>query len=60
MKAKTSVRGESAKVLARIAAFLLYYLLLIALGGAIFIAAFFFTKFMLYLIPEISVGRITA
>lgn len=58
METKANIRSESAKVLARIAAFILYYLLLIVLGGAIFIAAFFFTKFMLYLIPEVSVGRL--
>lgn len=59
METKINIRTESAKVLARIAAFLVYYLLLIVLGGLIFIAAFFFTKYMvIYVFPEIGSGRL--
>ena len=59
MERKINIRTESAKVLARISAFLVYYLLLIVLGGLIFIAAFFFTKYMvIYVFPEIGSGRL--
>ena len=59
METKANIRSEAAKVLARIAAFLVYYLLLIALGGIIFIVAFFFTKYMIiYVFPEIGSGRL--
>lgn len=59
METKINIRTESAKVLARIAAFLVYYLLLIVLGGLIFIAAFLFTKYMvIYVFPEIGSGRL--
>lgn len=59
METKINIRTESAKVLARIAAFLVYYLLLIVLGGLIFIAAFFFTKYMvIYVFPEIGSARL--
>lgn len=37
METKANIRSEAAIVLARIAVFLVYYLLLIALGGIIFI-----------------------
>ena len=60
METKTNIGSEAAKVLTRIAAFLIYYLLLIALGGIIFIAAFFFTKHMIiYVFPEIGGGRLS-
>ncbi len=59
MHSKPNIKGEATHVLLRIAAFLLYYLLLIALGAVIFIAAFFFTKYMvIYVLPEIRGGRL--
>ena len=54
-----SIRKESVKVLARIVAFVFYYILLIALGALIFVAAFFLSKYLIiYLFPEIHSGRL--
>lgn len=59
MQAKTNITGEASKVLLRIGVFLLYYLLLVALGAFIFVAAFFFSKYMfIYVFPQIGSGRL--
>lgn len=50
--------GDSSRVLARIVLFIIYYLLLVVLGLALFVAAFFITKYLgIFLLTEVTSGK---
>lgn len=50
--------GDSSRVLARIVLFIIYYLLLVVLGLALFVAAFFITKYLgIFLLTKVTSGK---